>query len=99
MKNLLLIGSLILVTACASDPKVAVQDSNEGLAIGSENDKLCENHKSDFQYFREAFNKEHAEVCGDGCIYSASMIKNSDTMERVAGLYYLMNCDVNHGRL
>jgi len=100
MKALLLISSLLLFTACASDPKLAVHDeSNQHSSVLAENDKLCENHKSDFLYFRTAFDKEHAEVCGSGCTYTDSMLKNSDTMERVAGLYYLMNCDANHGRL
>lgn len=78
---------------------MAMQDENVAQAAHSENAMLCENHKTDFQYFREAFDKEHAAVCGEGCTYTASMLKNSDTMERVAGLYYLMNCDADHGRL
>ncbi len=90
MKTVIFMSLLLLITACASDPKLALQN---------ENDKLCENHKQDFQNFRAAFDKEHAETCASGCAYTASMNKNSDTMEHIAGLYYLMNCDVNHGRL
>lgn len=98
MKIILLISSILLMTACASNPELA-NNENDALAMHDENDNLCENHKSDFQYFRAAFDKEHAEVCSSGCAYTASMNKNSDTMERVAGLYYLMNCDSGHGRL
>jgi hypothetical protein len=90
MKNILFIASVLLITACTSSPKLAAQD---------ENAKLCENHKSDFQHFRTAFEKEHADVCSGGCAYTTSMNKNSVTMERIAGLYYLMNCDSSHGRL
>ncbi|MGR9072794.1 MAG: hypothetical protein ACU833_06995 [Gammaproteobacteria bacterium] len=90
MKTFVLMSSLILMSGCASNQKVAMHD---------ENDKLCENHKSDFQYYRTAFDNEHADVCSGGCTYTASMNKNSDTMERIAGLYYLMGCDSNHGRL
>lgn len=99
MKIIVLIGSIVLMTACTSNPKLATHTENDALAMSDDNDNLCENHKSDFQYFRAAFDKEHAEVCAGGCAYTASMNKNSDTMERVAGLYYLMNCDSNHGRL
>lgn len=99
MKTLLLVSSFLLITGCSSNPKLAVQDESTELEMLSENDKLCENHKKDFQYFRAAFDKEHAEVCANGCAYTPSMSKNSDTMERVAGLYYLMACDSNHGRL
>jgi hypothetical protein len=96
MKTIVLIVSLLLTTACTSNAKLVKHDD---LVMHNENDKLCENHKSDFQYFRSAFDKEHAEACSDGCAYTSSMNKNSDTMERIAGLYYLMNCDSNHGRL
>lgn len=90
MKIIVFIASLLLMTACTSDPKLVMHD---------ENDKLCENHKSDFQYFQAKFDREHAEVCSSGCAYTSSMNKASDTMEHIAGLYYLMNCDLNHGRL
>lgn len=90
MKIVVFMASLLLSTAWMSSPALAMSDNN---------DQLCENHKSDFQYFRAAFDKEHAEVCANGCAYTPSMNKNSDTMERIAGLYYLMNCDTNHGRL
>lgn len=90
MRTIVLIASLLLTTACTSNPKLAMHDKN---------DQLCENHKSDFQYFRAAFDKEHADACSNGCAYTPTMNKNSDTMERIAGLYYLMNCDTNHGRL
>ncbi|MGR8931386.1 MAG: hypothetical protein ACU836_12145 [Gammaproteobacteria bacterium] len=99
MKILLLISSLLILSACASDPKLSMHEEHDDVAMNTENDKLCENHRSDFQYFRAAFEKEHTDACGDGCTYTPSMLKNSDTMERVAGLYYLMSCDVNHGRL
>lgn len=99
MKTILIICSCLLVSACATNQQVAVQQAAEDLALNEENGKLCENHKKDFQHFRLAFDKEHAEVCGSGCTYTDSMIKNSDTMERVAGLYYLMDCDANYGRL
>lgn len=90
MKTILFIASLLLITACTS---------NHQLVMHDENGKLCENHKNDFQHYRAAFDKEHAEVCSSGCAYTSSMNKNSDTMERIAGLYYLMNCDSNYGRL
>lgn len=90
MKSLIVTASILLLTACASNPNLARHD---------ENDKLCEAHKSDFQYYQAAFDKEHDQVCAGGCVYNASMTKNSDTMERIAGLYYMMNCDSNHGRL
>jgi hypothetical protein len=91
MKITALVPALLVLTACASSPdKVAMHD---------ENDRLCENHKHDFQYFRAAFDKERAETCSNGCIYTPSMNKSSDMMERIAGLYYLINCDYNHGRL
>jgi hypothetical protein len=91
MKIEALLPVLLVFAACASNPdKVAMHD---------ENDNLCENHKSDFQYFRAALEKERARTCSNGCAYTASMNKSSDTMERIAGLYYLMNCDSNHGRL
>lgn len=91
MKKLIILFALLFVAACSSNPKVAMNDVN---------DKLCENHKSDFHYFQSAFDTERGRVCGGGsCVYTPSMTKNSDTMERVAGLYYLMSCDVNHGRL
>ncbi|MEI7996706.1 MAG: hypothetical protein WCH01_17560 [Methylococcaceae bacterium] len=96
MKTIALIASFLLITACTSNTKLVKHDDP---LMHSENDKLCENHKSDFQYFRAAFDKEHGEGCSSGCAYTPSMTKNSDTMERVAGLYYLMNCDSNHGRL
>ncbi|AEF99802.1 hypothetical protein [Methylomonas methanica] len=99
MKIIALAISLLLMTACASDPRLAVHDGNHELAVQNENDKLCENHKSDFEYFRVAFDKERSEICATGCAYTPSMNKNSDTLERIAGLYYLMNCDANHGRL
>lgn len=100
MKTLLfVVGSLLLTAGCSSNPTMASLDESTELEMLSENDKLCENHKKDFQYFRAAFDKEHEEVCANGCAYTASMSKNSDTMERVAGLYYLMACDSNHGRL
>ena len=90
MKTLILIGSLLLVTACSSNPKLASHGDYDGL---------CEGRKSDYQYFRTAFEKEHIALCSNGCTYTPSMNKNSDTMERVAGMYYLKNCDLNHGRL
>lgn len=96
MKTIALIASLLLLTACTSNTNLVKQDEP---VMHTENDKLCENHKSDFKYFRSAFDKEHAETCSNGCAYTASMNKNSDTMERIAGLYYLMDCDSNHGRL
>ncbi|MCK9605958.1 MAG: hypothetical protein M0R33_05845 [Methylomonas sp.] len=99
MKIIMLAISLLLMTACAPNSKLITQDGNDELAVKSENDKLCENHKNDFEYFRVAFDKEHSEICSTGCAYTPSMNKNSDTMERVAGLYYLMNCDSEHGRL
>jgi hypothetical protein len=96
MKTIAIITSFLLITACTSNTKLVKHDEP---IMHNENDKLCENHKSDFQYFRASFNKEHAEACSSGCVYTSSMSKNSDTMERIAGLYYLMNCDSNHGRL
>lgn len=90
MRTFILIASALFITACTSAPKVA---------MNTENDKLCEDHKSDYLHFRSAFDKEHAEVCANGCAYTPSMNKNSDTLEHIAGLYYLMNCDLNHGRL
>ena len=96
MKTIALIASFLLITACTSNTKLVKHDEP---IMHNENDKLCENHKSDFQYFHAAFDKEHAEACSSGCAYTSSMSKNSDTMERIAGLYYLMNCDSNHGRL
>ena len=97
MKTFAAIVSLLLITACTSNPKLAL---NDPAPARDENGKLCENHKSDFHFFRSAFNQEHAEVCGSGgCVYTPSMNKNSDTMERIAGVYYLMSCDANHGRL
>lgn len=91
MKMLAVIPVLLLSVACASNGhKIAVQD---------ENYKLCGSHKSDYHFFRTAFEREHADACSNGCVYTASMNKNSDTMERIAGLYYLMNCDYSHGRL
>ncbi len=90
MKILVIFISVLFLTACSTNQKVVMSDLN---------DKLCENHKSDFNYFKVAFNKEHDQVCSAGCVYTPAMTKNSDTMERVAGLYYLMNCDTNHGRL
>ncbi len=96
MKMISVIASLLLITACTSNSKLLKHDE---VVMHDENDKLCENHKIDFQYFRDAFDKEHADVCSSGCVYTPSMNKNSDTMERIAGLYYLMNCDYNHGRL
>jgi hypothetical protein len=89
MKTILFI-SILMMTACSSNPKLAMHDPN---------DKLCESHKSDYQYFRTAFDKEHTDNCSGGCAYTPSMNKNSNMMERVAGLYYLMSCDANHGRL
>lgn len=90
MKILVFVLSTLFLTACSTSPKVAMSDPN---------DKLCENHKSDFHYFHAAFAKEHDQACTAGCVYTPTMTKNSDTMERVAGLYYLMNCDASHGRL
>jgi hypothetical protein len=91
MKKIILLISVLVLSACATTShKVATHDLN---------DKLCENHKSDYHYFRSAFEKERSSLCTGGCAYTPSMNKNSDTMERVAGLYYLMSCDVNHGRL
>lgn len=94
MKFATLIVAALAFTACATNSKVATQ-----VAMTSENDKLCENHKNDYNYFLKEFNKEHAAACTSGCTYTPSMNKTSDTMERVAGLYYLMNCDYKHGRL
>jgi len=96
MKTLALIASLLLITACTTNTKLVKRDEP---VMHNENNKLCENHKRDFQYFRTAFDKEHAESCSNGCTYTSSMNKNSDTMERIAGLYYSMNCDSNYGRL
>lgn len=97
MKTYAAISLFLLITACATSPKLAQHDV---APMHDENDKICENHKSDFEYFSTAFNKEHADVCsGAGCVYTPSMNKNSDTMERIAGVYYLMSCDANHGRL
>ena len=90
MKTIVLIVSLLLITACTSNPKLVMHD---------ENGKLCESHKSDFLYFSDAFDNEHAKVCTSGCVYTASMNKNSEMLEQIAGLYYLMSCDLNHGRL
>lgn len=90
MKIIMLIASLLLSTACSTNPKLAQNNTD---------DQLCNNHKADYQYFRAAFNKEHSEICGAGCTYTPAMTKNSDTMERIAGTYYLMNCDYSHGRL
>ncbi len=93
MKTKALIALMLLTAACTSNPKV------DKVAMHDENDKLCENHKDDYNYFRAAFAKEHAAVCADGCAYTPTMNKNSDAMERIAGVYYLMSCDYNHGRL
>ena len=83
---------LLALAACASN-------NPDKLALQDENITLCANHKNDFQYFRAAFDKEHAQTCANGCVYTPSMNKTSDTMERIAGVYYLMNCDYHHGRL
>ena len=60
---------------------------------------LCQDQKKDYEFFRDAFWKEHNEVCTNGCIYTEVMNKNSDNMERIAGTYYLQDCDLKYGRL
>ncbi|MFO1419323.1 MAG: hypothetical protein U1E83_11745 [Methylotetracoccus sp.] len=102
MRSTLLVATLLFLSGCASAPHqqmAASGSSSNPRAMSSENDKLCENHKQDYRYFLSRFSQEHAQVCSGDCAYTQSMNKNSDTMERVAGLYYLMNCDYNHGRL
>ncbi len=98
MKYPLFVASALslLLTACASNSQLAQQSQP---VLAGDNAQLCENHKGDYQYFRAAFDKEHGEVCANGCQYTPAMTKNSDTMERIAGLYYLMDCDYRYGRL
>ena len=60
---------------------------------------ICVAQKKDYEFFRDAFNKEHNEVCSAGCTYTPTMNKYSDTMERIAGTYYLQDCDLTYGRL
>jgi hypothetical protein len=81
--NFFFISTLIFSTSVIADPDY----------------QLCQNHKKDYEYFKSEFKKEHDKICKNGCSYTLSMIKNSDTMYRIAGTYYLMNCDSSNGRL
>lgn len=90
MKITVLMIPLVLLAACTTNPKLALTNTDS---------QLCGNHKADYQFFRAAFDKEYTGMCANGCAYTPTMTKNSDTMERIAGNYYLMNCDINHGRL
>ena len=60
---------------------------------------ICVAQKKDYEFFRDAFNEERDEICLFGCTYTPTMTKNSDTFERIAGTYYLQNCDLTYGRL
>lgn len=62
-------------------------------------DNICKTQKEDYMYFRDLFLKEYSTICTNGCNYTPSMNKNSDTLERIAGTYYLQNCDLTFGRL
>lgn len=95
MKIILLISIILLLSSCSVEHRTNSNPNYYDFYIQD----VCVNHKKDYEFFKSEFKKEHDKICKNGCSYTESMIKNSDTMHRIAGTYYLMNCDSSNGRL
>jgi len=61
--------------------------------------QICKTHIEDYNILSNRFSTQLNSGCMDGCILSPEMVSLSDDLHRIAGEYYLMDCDVVHGRL
>lgn len=93
MKKIIIIFCSVLLSSCS------ISCSLEHVNKSDPNYEVCVNHKKDYEQFKAEFKKEHNKICKDRCSYTPSMIRNSDIMYRIAGTYYLINCDNLTGRL